>query len=188
MVPGAWVMLDELPHTPNGKIDRRALPEPDSARPQLVAYVAPRTRLERVLARIWGRLLRVDLVGIHDNFFELGGYSILSIQMISRANEAGYRFTAKQLFQNQTIASLAAIAGANRDLQAEQGTVVGPVPLTPIQHWFFEQELAHAHHFNQSMALEISREVDAELLRKVIERVVAHHDALRLRYVYQGGR
>jgi len=188
MVPNVFVMMESLPLTPNGKVDRKALPTPDSARPQQVAYVAPRNRLERALARIWAQLLRVNPIGVHDNFFELGGDSIMGIQMISRARAAGYRFTVKQLFQNQTIASLAAVPSADRELQAEQGLVVGPAPLAPIQQWFFEQEHADAHHFNQATALEIGEEVETGLLKRAIEVVVAHHDALRLRYVNQGGR
>ncbi|HKP10989.1 MAG TPA: amino acid adenylation domain-containing protein, partial [Blastocatellia bacterium] len=185
MIPSAFVMMDTMPLTANGKVDRKALPKPDSAGPSRGAYVAPQTRPERVLAQIWARLLRVKKVGVNDNFFELGGDSILSIQMISRAKDAGIRLTAKQIFQHQTIAELAAVAELAADAQAvataDQGPVSGPLPLTPIQRWFFAQQLTDSHYFNQAVFLDLLQPLDPVLLRQVLNRLVAHHDALRLR-------
>jgi len=126
MVPSAFVLLDALPLTSNGKVDRRALPAPDTTRPELAGtYVAPRTSVEELLAGIWTDVLRLEKVGIHDNFFELGGDSILSIQVVARANQAGLRLTPKQLFGHQTIAELATVAGTTSVFQAEQGLVTG---------------------------------------------------------------
>jgi len=99
-------------------------------------------------------VLSVERVGIHDNFFELGGDSIISIQIIARAREAGLDLTLRQLFQNQTVADLAKVAGTEAGARAEQSALEGDVPLTPIQHWFFEQEIAHPHHFNQAVLIE----------------------------------
>src|SRR5438270_4863844 len=111
MVPTAFVGVEAWPLTPNGKIDRRALPAPERMRPQQErAFEEPMTAAERLLADIWSQLLGLDKVGIHDNFFELGGDSILGLRLIARANEMGLRFTLKQLFQYQTIAQLAAEA------------------------------------------------------------------------------
>jgi hypothetical protein len=90
MIPSAFILLEELPLTPNGKVDKRALPAPDASRPELKeSFAAPRTQTEEVLAGIWADVLGLERVGIHDNFFELGGDSILSIQIIARANQAG---------------------------------------------------------------------------------------------------
>ena len=183
MVPSAFVYLDALPLTPNGKVDRRALPAPDQTRPELEsAYVAPRTREEKILADIWAQVLGVEQVGVHDNFFELGGDSILSIQVIARANQAGLQLTPRQLFQAPTVAGLAAMAGTGRAIEAEQGIVEGPVPLTPIQHWFFEQELPEPHHWNQALLLEVRQALEPSLLEGAVEHLMAHHDALRLRF------
>ena len=108
MIPAAFVMMEELPLTEHGKVDRRALPEPDRARPELEKdFVAPRTDTEEVLASIWSRVLGVERVGIHDNFFDLGGDSIRSIQVLSLAQERGLSLTVQQLFQYQTIHGLA---------------------------------------------------------------------------------
>jgi aryl carrier-like protein len=150
MVPSFFVGLAELPLTPNGKVDRRALPAPEHSRTQSEQdYVAAVTPAEQALAEIWCEVLGLEQVGVHDNFFHLGGDSILSIQVIARANEAGLWLTPKQLFQHPTIAQLAEVAGTTIHIPAEQGQVSGPVPLIPIQHWFFEQELAQPQHFNQ---------------------------------------
>src|SRR5581483_7924229 len=105
MIPAAFVTMDALPLTANGKLDRRALPAP--GRDASVGYVAPRTAAEEAIAGIWADVLGVDQVGVHDNCFELGGDSILSIQIVSRARRAGYQFTARDLFAHQTIAELA---------------------------------------------------------------------------------
>ncbi len=111
MAPAAFVTLDALPLTPNGKVDRRALPAPEAARPDLAAaYVAPRTAAEETLAAIWARILGVAQVGIHDNFFELGGDSIISIQVIAQAVQAGLRLAPKDLFLHPTVAELAQLA------------------------------------------------------------------------------
>jgi amino acid adenylation domain-containing protein len=110
MVPTAFVALDEIPLTPNGKVDRRALPAPEAPAAPQDAYEAPRNEVERVLAELWAGVLRVERVGIHDNFFTLGGDSILSIQIIARAAERGIRILPRQMFINQTIAELAEVA------------------------------------------------------------------------------
>jgi non-ribosomal peptide synthase protein (TIGR01720 family) len=184
MVPSAFVLLDALPLTPNGKVDRRALPAPDTTRPELAgAYVAPRTSVEELLAGFWADVLGLEKVGIHDNFFEVGGDSILSIQIIARAKQAGLALTPKQLFQHQTIAELATVAGTTSVFQAEQGLVTGEVLLTPIQRWFFEQEFAEPHHWNQAMLLEVPPTLNLVLLQPVVQQLLMHHDALRLRFV-----
>jgi len=185
MAPSAIVMLEALPLTANGKIDRKALPAPEQARDeQAQAYVAPRTPTEELLAGVWSQVLGIEKVGIHDNFFSvLGGDSILSIQIIARANQAGLRLTPKQIFEHQTVAELAAVAGTAVVIQAEQGLVTGPAPLTPIQHWFFEQQFSNPHHWNQALLFETRQALDPALLEKVVEQLLAHHDALRLRFV-----
>ncbi|MET0624808.1 MAG: amino acid adenylation domain-containing protein, partial [Pyrinomonadaceae bacterium] len=187
MVPSAFVFLDELPLTASGKVNRRALPEPDAARPeQGKSHVAPRTPTEETLARIWAEVLGLEQVGVHDNFFELGGDSILTIQVVARANQAGLRLIPRQLFQSQTIAKLAAVAGTGSGVEAEQGIVTGDVPLTPIQHWLFEQRLPAPHHFNMGYLFELRQEVDERVLREGVRALYEHHDALRMRFVREG--
>ena len=113
MIPGAIVFLDTLPLTPHGKVNRRALPAPESARPNLgQAYAGPRNELEKTLADVCAQVLGLDKVGIDDNFFDLGGSSIQSLEVVARASAAGVRLTAEMLFEHQTVAELAAGIGA----------------------------------------------------------------------------
>jgi non-ribosomal peptide synthase protein (TIGR01720 family) len=183
MVPSVFVPLKALPLTNNGKVDTKALPAPEEVRAKSGTFVAPTTPTEKLLADIWTKVLRVERVGIHDNFFELGGDSILSIQIIAKANQAGLQLIPKQMFDNQTIAKLAAVAGTVRTIQAEQGLVTGDVFLTPIQHWFFEQNQPEPHHCNQGILLEMRQSLDTEILQQVMQQLILHHDALRLCFV-----
>jgi amino acid adenylation domain-containing protein/non-ribosomal peptide synthase protein (TIGR01720 family) len=183
MIPVLFVSLDELPLTPNGKINRRSLPAPDHERPGLkTEFVAARTPAEKALAEIWCQVLGLPQVGIHDNFFELGGDSILSIQIIARAGKMGFRLAPQQIFQHQTIAKLAPLAGTSEPVRAEQGAVVGPVPLSPIQRWFFEQDVVEPQHYNQAVMLEAEPSLDAARLKTAIAVLLKHHDGLRLRF------
>ncbi len=182
MIPGVFVHLDALPLTPNGKVDRKALPIPNTARQELQAESAPRTRAEEILAQIWREVFHREFISIHDNFFEVGGDSILSIQIIFKANSAGLFLTPKQIFQHQTIAELAAVATTTKTLKAFQGLVTGPLPLTPIQHRFFAQNLREPHHFNQAFLLEVPPTLNPDLLQQALQQLLLHHDALRLRF------
>jgi amino acid adenylation domain-containing protein/non-ribosomal peptide synthase protein (TIGR01720 family)/FkbM family methyltransferase len=187
MVPSAFVKLGAIPLLPSGKINRKALPSPDWTRVETdEPYSPPRTSMEKRLAEIWMRTLGLEQVSIHDNFFALGGDSILGIQLIARANQAGFRLTIKELFQHKTIAALSEIADSTAALpvESEQGVQKGPVLLTPAQLWFFDQELADQHHFNQSVLVEVQA-AEPRVFEEVFEYLLQHHDALRLRFVHQ---
>jgi acyl carrier protein len=109
MVPSAFVLVDALPRTPHGKLDRRALPEPDQSGPEVEEnFVAPRTPVEEAIVEIWRKILSLDRVGIHDNFFELGGHSLLATQIVARLREAfRIELPLRSLFERPTIAGLA---------------------------------------------------------------------------------
>jgi fengycin family lipopeptide synthetase B len=188
MVPSVFVFLDALPKTPSGKIDRRSLPAAGQQRPELESgFQAPRNPIEELLVIIWRNVLQLQQVGVHDNFFELGGDSILSIQVVTRAVRAGIHITPKQLFQHQTIAELAQMAGeASATASAEQGPVTGEAPLTPVQHWFFEHRFAEQHYWNMSLPLLVRARISAEVMREAVRQIVYRHDALRLRFVRNG--
>ena len=189
MVPASFVVLDEFPLTPNGKVDRKALPELDSGKLQIESeYIAPRNPVEEKLANIWASLLGIERVGIHDNFFELGGDSILSIQIIARAARENIQLAPRQVFQHQTIAELAAAAGQDLpEISAEQGRVLGNPVLTPIQRWFFDKDFKKPEHFNQSMLLETGEPLNAVILEQAMHLLTDQHDALRMRYENNGG-
>ena len=152
-------------------------------RPALkTAYAAPRDERERTLCRVWEDTLGIHPVGVHDNFFELGGDSVIGIQIVSRAAAAGLRLNARLLFERQTVGELAAGVEMSVAPVGEALPSAGAVPLTPIQHWFFEQDLADPHHFNQAVLFELDRTIPMSALEHVAEELSAHHDALRLRF------
>ena len=183
MVPAAIVLLPALPRTPNGKLDRRALPAPDLASSAAAGVpVPPRDEREAILARIWAQVLGRDAVGVHDNFFELGGDSILSIQVIVRAAREGVRIALRQVFQHQTVAELAAAAESAPVIVAEQGPVTGQTPLVPAQRWMLSLGLPRPRHWNMALPLEARAPLDADLLERAATAVLAHHDALRTRF------
>ncbi|WP_410581902.1 non-ribosomal peptide synthase/polyketide synthase [Amycolatopsis sp. lyj-108] len=186
MIPSAFVPLDALPLNRNGKLDRKALPEPD-APVAAATFTEPQGPVERALADIWAEVLGLDRVGAHDGFFELGGDSILSIQVVHRARQAGWRMTSKALFRHRTVAELAKVVTPVEAEPDERDAVAGEVPLTPIQRWFFDVHTANPHHFNQSVLVELDPAVDPEVLRQALDAVVAHHDALRMRFEHVEG-
>jgi len=145
-------------------------------------YVSPRNGDEQILAEILQEMLGVELVGVNDNFFELGGDSVLAIQIIARANRGGLHLTPQQIFQHQTVAELAVVAKKIRSVEAEQGAVIGVVPLTPIQHWFFDQSTPEPDVWSLTVMLETSRTLDVGLIERVVGQLLEQHDALRLRF------
>ena len=118
-IPSAFVQLAELPQTPNGKVDRRALPAPDGSRPDLEkAYVAPRTQVEEEIAAIWQDVLRIERVGVHDNFFELGGHSLLATQVISRVRESlRLEVPLRSIFESPTVEGLSLAVSRNETVE-----------------------------------------------------------------------
>ena len=183
MVPSTFVWLDALPRLPNGKVDRSRLPSSEQARfARDGVYVAPGSPRERMLADIWSQVLGVERVGVHDNFFQLGGDSILSIQVVARAHQSGLRLTTKHVFQHQTVAELAMVVQTPQATAPDQCPVNVPLPLTPIQKWFFDQEFTDSHHFNQGVLLQVREELHPSHLQSILERTISHHDALHLRF------
>ncbi|WP_262880283.1 non-ribosomal peptide synthetase, partial [Pseudomonas paralcaligenes] len=187
MVPAQWIDLVQMPLSPNGKLDRKALPRPD-AQAAHAEYAAPQGELEQRIAAIWQDVLKRERVGRNDNFFELGGDSIVSIQVVSRARQAGIQFTPKDLFQHQTVRSLAGVAIVGVMIhQVDQGPVAGEADLTPVQRWFFELSMSRRHHWNQSLLLDARQSIEPGMLEQALRVVVSHHDALRLRFAFEAG-
>jgi len=191
MIPSAFVVMERLPLTSSGKVDRSRLPVPDAAsllrdRPM----VAPRTPLERTLCDIWRGVLRTGRVGVEDDFFTLGGDSILMISVIARSREAGLRFSPRDVYAHPTIAALAAALPALMvaDEPADD-VVVDPanVPLTPVQRWFFDGETEELHHWNQAFLLTVPAGIDTVTVESAVDALVSRHEALRLRFTRTAG-
>ncbi|MEL6495991.1 MAG: amino acid adenylation domain-containing protein, partial [Cyanobacteria bacterium J06623_7] len=184
LIPSALITCAAFPLTANGKLDRQQLLARDIIlQDPLEIERQPQTEIELKLRQIWSEVLNLETVGIDSNFFSLGGDSILAIQIIAKANQAGIELTPKQLFEYQTIAELAAVAQIKISHTAEQGLVSGSIPLTPIQQWFFELGLANLNHFNQSVLLEIQQNLNLDILSQAIQYLLVHHDALRINFI-----
>ncbi|MCW8930409.1 MAG: amino acid adenylation domain-containing protein, partial [Gammaproteobacteria bacterium] len=181
MMPSSFSQMSALPLTAHGKIDTRALPDVKFERS--IAFQAAESDSERTLLQIWSDVLKKDNIGIHDNFFELGGDSILSIQIISRASDAGLTLQPRDVFEYQTISELARFAQDQvREIDTEQGVLEGQFGLSPIQSWFFEQEFTQASHWNQSVLLSVANKFDDTVLRKAFNALIKHHDAMHLMF------
>ncbi|HST58686.1 MAG TPA: condensation domain-containing protein, partial [Longimicrobium sp.] len=191
MVPGAFVALDALPLTRNGKVDRRALPDPVAEAGE--DYVAPRTPTEEVLAGVWAELLEVERVGAEDSFFALGGHSLLATRLVSRVREAfGVELSLRAVFDAPTVEQLAAqVEGLLADdIQAEVPPIVpvprtGPLPLSFSQQrlWFIDQLEPGNAAYNLAYALRLRGPVDADALERSLSAIVHRHESLRTRFV-----
>jgi amino acid adenylation domain-containing protein len=190
MIPLAFVVLEAIPLTPNGKIDRKALPIPDSSYFSLEAsFVAPRTSIEEVLAAIWSNLLGLEQVGIHDNFFELGGHSLLATQVISRLRETfSVELPVRCLFEAPTIAELGESIEASRSQTPSLLTPAivpvpreGEIPLSFAQQrlWFIDQLEGTSGIYNIPLALRLIGKLDKIALERAIQEVVQRHEVLR---------
>jgi Acyl-CoA synthetases (AMP-forming)/AMP-acid ligases II len=125
MIPSAFVVLEAMPLTPNGKIDRKALPSPDQTRPDIEgAFVGPRTPIEEMLAAIWAQILKLEKVGVHDNFFSLGGHSLLATQVVQRARDTfNVDLPLRLFFETPTVADLAAHVVHSQVQEADDATL-----------------------------------------------------------------
>ncbi|MGZ3460106.1 MAG: condensation domain-containing protein, partial [Archangium sp.] len=189
MVPSAFVHLEALPLTSNGKVDRKALPAPDS-RPELAQqFVAPRDDVEQKLASLWTEVLRLERVGIHDNFFELGGHSLLATQAISRIRGAfGVELPLRDLFDAPTIAALGArIHAALQTRQGLKAPPLVPVPRTgrlPLSFaqqrlWFLDQLEPNNPAYNIPTAVRMEGTLDPNALERSFNELVRRHESLR---------
>lgn len=182
MVPNHFVQLFEMPLTSNGKVDVKALPEPDIR--HVEDYVAPTTKMEKLLADVWSKVLKTGNISITDNFFSLGGDSIKSIQISSRMHALGYKLPVKDILDQPTIKKLAPKVKA-LTVVADQSPVTGEVRLSPIQQWFISEAQTDRHHFNQSVLLQFANDVSESIIKAVFGKLLEHHDALRMTFRQQ---
>ncbi|WP_229579421.1 non-ribosomal peptide synthetase [Rhodococcus rhodochrous] len=180
MVPSAIVVLDEVPLTPVGKLDRDALPEPVIEERE---YRAAESEIEQIIAEVFAEVLHLDKVSVDESFFALGGDSIVSIQLVSRAKARGVVFTPRDVFERRSVAGLAEVATRADETQAVRleelsGGGVGDVPLTPIMREVLGWP-GGFDRFSQTVAVTLPADIDRDVLTRTIGAVVDHHDALR---------
>lgn len=190
-IPAAFVPVARLPLTANGKVDRERLPDPGPALVAASGEAAPSGPAERTLAAVWREVLGLERVGVHDRFFDLGGDSILAIRVVSRAAEAGLRLEPRDLFEQPTIAGLAAVvAEGTAPAPPASGPVTGPVPLGPAQRWLLS-ELAPPvpDHWNMALLFEVRDgygPLRLDRLGRAARDLLAEHDMLRARFTGGG--
>lgn len=183
MVPYDIVILDKMPLTANGKVNKQALPEPEVGLMR-ADFEPPQTEMECLFAKIWAAVLGIEKVGRQDNFFSLGGDSIISIQIISSARQANVAISVQDIFKNQTLAALSLQARPLDCYQIDQADVVGLIPQTPImQHFFKLSQAETCHHYNQSVILELNPTLDLTSIKQAVMAVFKHHDMLKLQVV-----
>jgi amino acid adenylation domain-containing protein len=197
MVPAFFVMLDALPLNPNGKVDRRALPNPDGTRPELAQeFVAPRTPTEQALADIWKESLSLDRIGLHDDFFALGGHSLRALQVMSRIRQ---HFQAdlplRSFFSRPTLAGLADLLSHSQGREqaaptitsASRGAVV-PLSFSQERLWFLQQLAPESAAYNYPAFFRIHGPLDPGVLEKSLQELVSRHESLRTRFTDVDGQ
>ncbi|WP_159084028.1 non-ribosomal peptide synthetase [Saccharobesus litoralis] len=178
MVPAYLLELDAFPINRNGKVDKQALPDPQSVLAQQAdLQVAAETVEQQVLVDAWQKVLNLQAISITDNFFSLGGDSIKAIQIAAHLNTLGYKLEVGLLFQFPTIEALAEHIELSHQA-IDQQAVTGTYPFTPIQHWFSEQAFSQAHHWNQSALLSADN-IELAAVEQAMQSILAHHDNLR---------
>ncbi|HEU0053268.1 MAG TPA: condensation domain-containing protein, partial [Longimicrobium sp.] len=189
MVPSAFVFLDLLPLTRHGKVDRRALPEPDPAELAGAGYVAPRTPTEELLAEVWAELLGASRVGVEDSFFELGGHSLLATRVASRVRETlAVELPVRAVFEHATLGALA--AEVDRLRRASAGVEAPPIrpvpregdlPLSFAQErmWFVDRMEAGGHAYHMPLFARLVGELDEEAMQCALDELVRRHESLR---------
>jgi amino acid adenylation domain-containing protein/FkbM family methyltransferase len=199
MVPSLFVMLDEMPLTVNGKVDRRALPALEAVRGAGTGedFVAPRTPVEEVVAGIWSEVLGMEQVGAHDDFFDLGGHSLLATQVMSRIREAfQVEIALRELFEGSTVAELAqqveAALNAERQLQIPPITPVSRASALPLSFaqqrlWFLDQLEPGSTFYNSPAAVKLSGSLDVTALERTLNEIVRRHEVLRTTFSVHDG-
>lgn len=181
MVPAHIIVLEQIPLTHNGKVDRRALPEPNDFVLSDIEYEAPQQEMEKLLVSIWEEVIGVKPIGIRNNFFELGGDSIKALQIAIRLSSKGLKMELKDLFRFPQIDLIIPyIKEVTRVIP--QGVVQGTLTLTPIQLDFFENHRIDRHHFNQAVMLQNTQRWNEAWLKSAVDKLTKHHDALRITF------
>ncbi len=180
MVPSLLFNIDRIPLTPNGKVDKAALPEIN----ELIdreTYKPAETNIQRLLVEIFQDILNLDQVGINDNFFEMGGDSIKAVQITSRLYDQGIALNVNDILTYQTISQIS-VCAEKSEREYDQSLLFGEKQLSPIELWFFEQDFEDLNYYNQSVLLEFKDKIDKEILEQVFNKIIEHHDGVRMNY------
>ncbi|KAG0197436.1 hypothetical protein BGX28_009065, partial [Mortierella sp. GBA30] len=196
MIPSAFVRLDTLPLTNNGKVDRRALPEPDSSSFVTQDYVAPQGDLEIALAAMWSEVLKVERVGRHDNFFVLGGHSLLAVRLMNRVSTLGVQLPLSTLFSSPTLLALAEVISSKISQDEPLHSIITPVPgdgplelsLAQQRLWLLAQMEGVSDTYHVPVALRLRGTLHQDSLETTLNTLFARHEALRTVFIPVNGQ
>ncbi|KAF9948753.1 hypothetical protein BGZ72_009364, partial [Mortierella alpina] len=196
MIPSAFVRLDALPLTNNGKVDRQALPEPDSSSYVTREYVAPQGDLEIALAGMWSEVLKVESVGRHDNFFMLGGHSLLAVRLMNRVSSLGVQLPLSTLFSSPTLSALAEVVSSKISTEVLPQSCItpifkdGPLEVSFAQQrlWFLAQMEGVSENYHVPVALRLQGDLNQDALEKALNSLFSRHEALRTVFVSVNGQ
>jgi amino acid adenylation domain-containing protein len=199
MIPSSFVFLNGFPLTPNGKIDRSALPPPDGERPQFdQGFVEPRTEIEELIAQVWREVLKLDRIGVHDNFFELGGHSLLATRVVARLRRNfNVDLALRKLFELPTVAGLAQHIDYSR--RSGSGTVNAPITPAPRDQrnlpsigqeslLFLDELIPNTHLFNISAVYRLRGPLDLEIFARSLDCLIMRQEALRTTFPIMEGQ
>lgn len=187
MIPTHFMVLDEFPTTPAGKIDKNALPDPLAAR-KIDGTDGPSTELELSLLKLFKLVLKQEEIGVNDEFFAIGGDSILSMQLMAKAKAQGVHFTARQLLLGQSVRKLAGLIATEHVVKTQQSRSLGVQHLLPIQKRFFDIDAEHINHYNQSALFDVPADFDTDMLTRAVVALTNRHDAMRLQFFEEQGQ
>lgn len=179
MIPACFVVLDRIPLTANGKVNRELLPEPEKLKG--LDFVAFNNEREEKLVNAIKEILGVEAVSMNDNFYYLGGDSIKAIQIASQLSDSGLKIKVRDILSHPIIGEMALFV-AEGDSAVEQSVCEGSIKPTPITSWFFSQNFNNLSHYNQSVLLGLKQDIDQEKLERILSQLIKHHDSLRLNY------
>ena len=183
MIPSYFIQIESMPLTHNGKVDKKALPEPNEYICSGEEYVAATTEESNIMADIWVEVLGLERVGINDNYFALGGDSIKAIQIVGKLRDKGIHINVKDILVYQTIEQLCSnIDTSIKGKEYYQGTIEGEISPNPIQQWFLERSFNNPNYYNQSVLLSFKKSVNMKILKETFTKLLSHHDGLRLNY------
>ncbi len=186
MLPSFFSIIEEIPRSPSGKLNRKLLPGPQHKRIASKEFKAASGDKEILLVEIWSRLLSIEPAQLSTNqsFFDLGGDSLMAIQFVSLAEQQGLYFEIGDLFELRNIAELAAVAKISSSGNINNEMISGSYPLLPRQVKFFEDDFINPNHWNRTFSFSLSHRLDIAALQSAIKAILTHHDNLRIRFAY----
>lgn len=180
MIPTNYIFMDEFPLTINGKIDYEALPEPEITQKKFVKY---ETDIDKELVEVMEEILGFKDISMNDNYYQLGGDSIKAIQISSKLKNLGFDLQVKDILTYDSVKEIAETVTKSQDVKIiSQEQSKGYIDKTPIIEWFFNQDLPDENHYNQYVLLKYTGNIDVDMVKSVANKLVYHHDALRINY------